>query len=492
MDEDNRLIKERISKVHELHGLGVNPYPYRFDVDTYAKDILEKHYGLKEGESTKHNVKVAGRIMTLRLMGNATFSHVQDSTGQVQVYLSKDKLENYDMIKSKLVELGDIIGVQGNVFKTKRGEISIHVKKLELLSKAIRSLPDKFHGLSDTEIRYRQRYVDLIVNPEVRKVFETRAKILNAVREFLGQRGFIEAEIPIIQPIYGGANAKPFKTHINAWGQDMYLSISPELYLKRLIVGGFSKVYSLGKSFRNEGVDKTHNPEFTTMECYQAYADYNDMMKLTEDLFEYVCKSVIGTTKIKYQGLEINFKKPWGRMTMHDAIREYASIDAERMSDKDLMTFVSRNKIELKGDFNRGFAINAIFEHFCESKLVQPTFITNHPKETTPLCKALRGHPDLIERFEPFVNGWEVANAYSELNDPLLQKRLLEEQAAKGRGGDEMAHQMDEDFVRALEHGMPPTGGLGIGIDRMVMLLTDSATIRDVILFPTMRHEVKD
>ena len=492
MDEDNRLIKERIEKVYKLQEKGINPYPYIFNVDSHANEILEKHSNLKEGEITKHTVKVAGRIMTLRLMGNATFAHLQDSTAQVQVYFSKDDLENYELIKSKLIELGDIIGVQGNVFKTKRGEISIHVKKLELLCKAVRPLPDKFHGITDTEIRYRQRYVDLIVNPEVRKVFELRSKIVNAVREVLNKRGFVESEIPVLQPIYGGANAKPFKTHINAWSQEMFLSISPELYLKRLIVGGFDRVYSICKNFRNEGVDKTHNPEFTMMECYQSYADYNDMMEITEEIYEHACKSILGTTKVKYQGIELNFKRPWARITMHDAIREYAGIDAERMTDEALIDFIEKNKVELKGEYIRGLAINAIFEHFCESKFIQPTFIMHHPKETTSLCKTLRGHPDLIERFEPFVNGWEIGNAYSELNDPIVQKRLFEEQAAKGRGGDEEAHQMDEDFIRALEYGMPPTGGLGLGIDRMVMLLTDAATIRDVILFPTMRHESKE
>lgn len=491
MDEDNRLIKERIDKLYRLQEKGINPYPYSFKVDSVASEIQEKYSHLKEAEATKHNVKAAGRIMTLRLMGNATFANLQDHTGKVQVYLSKNDVENYELVKSKLIELGDIIGVEGNVFKTKAGEVTIHVRKLELLCKSIRPLPDKFHGITDTEIRYRQRYVDLISNTDVRKVFELRSKIVNAVREYLSLNGFVEAEIPILQPIYGGANARPFKTHINAWNQEMFLSISPELYLKRLIVGGFDRVYYLGKVFRNEGADKTHNPEFTIMECYQAYADYNDMMKITEDLYDYVCKKVLGTTKVNYQGIEIDFKKPWARVTMIDAVKEYAGIDPERMSDEDLQEFMESNKVEFHGEFNRGLAINAIFEHFCESKFVQPTFIMHHPKETTPLCKELRGHPELIERFEPFVNGWEIGNAYSELNNPLLQKKLLEEQSEKGRGGDEEAHQMDEDFIRSLEYGMPPTGGLGLGIDRMIILLTNAATIRDVILFPTMRHEIK-
>lgn len=492
MDEDNRLIKERIEKVYRLQEKGINPYPYSFKVDSVASEIQEKYSHLTAAESTRHNVKAAGRIMTLRLMGNATFANLQDHTGKVQVYLSKNDVENYELVKSKLIELGDFIGVEGNVFKTKAGEVTIHVKKLELLTKTVRPLPDKFHGVTDTEIRYRQRYVDLIVNHDVKKVFELRSQIVNAVREFLTINGFIEAEIPLLQPIYGGANAKPFITHINAWDQKMFLSISPELYLKRLIAGGFDRVYYLGKNFRNEGVDKTHNPEFTMLEFYQAYIDYNDVMNLTESLYEYVCKKVLGATKVKYQGIEIDFKKPWARITMHDAIREYAAIDAEHMSDGALQDFIQKNKIDFHGEYNRGLVINAIFEHFCESKLIQPTFVMNHPKETTPLCKTLRGHPELIERFEPFVNGWEIANGYSELNDPIIQKRLFEEQVARGRGGDEEAHQMDEDYVRALEYGMPPTGGVGIGIDRMVMLLTDAATIRDVILFPTMRHENKE
>ena len=350
-------------------------------------------------------------------------------------------------------------------------------------------MPEKFHGLKDTEIRYRQRYVDLIVNPEVKEVFLKRSKIIKAIREFLDSKGFIEVDIPTLQPQYGGANARPFKSHINAWDMDLYLSISPELYLKRLIVGGFEKVYFLGKSFRNEDSDKTHNPEFTMMECYQSYVDYNDMMVLTEDLYNYVAMEVLGTTKIEYQGSVIELKKPWKRITMIAAIKEYGKLDVTKLSDEELLEKCLAFHLEVNRTTARGLLIAGLFEQLVEEHLIQPVFITDHPKETTSLCKVKRGNNDLIERFEPFINGWEIGNAYSELNDPIIQENLFREQEEKGRGGDEEHHPMDEDYVNALEIGMTPTGGLGLGIDRMTILLTNAVSIRDVILFPTMRPQ---
>jgi len=359
-----------------------------------------------------------------------------------------------------------------------------------LLSKSLHPLPEKFHGLQDSEIRYRQRYVDLIANQEVKNIFLARSKIISAMREFLDKKGFTEVEIPTLQHIYGGANAKPFKTHINAWNLDLYLSISPELYLKKLIVGGYEKVYTITKNFRNEGVDKTHNPEFTGMECYWSGADYNDMMSLTEDIYEYIAMKVLGTTDLEYQGTKISLKKPWKRMTMYEALIHYAKIDVEKLSDNEIYDLLDQNNIEYKMDLtSRGLAIALLFEELCEKNLIQPVFITDHPKETSPLCKLKRGNPDLIERFEPYINTWEMGNAYSELTDPILQRKLFEEQAERGRGGDEEAQQMDEDFLRSIEYGLPPTGGLGLGVDRMVMILTNAISIREVIFFPTMKPE---
>ncbi|RME54427.1 lysine--tRNA ligase [Candidatus Woesearchaeota archaeon] len=487
MQPENELIKVRLEKLNKWKELGINPYPYKFDQTHHSTDVIKKAETLKPGDVSKKFVKIAGRVMAKRVMGNASFIQVQDQEGTVQVYFTKNELKEFYKKFSKLLDIGDIVGVYGKVFKTHKGEPTVHALSIELLSKNLRPLPEKYHGLTDPELRYRQRYVDLFTNPEVRKVFETRAKIISAVREFLESKGFIEAEIPILQPIYGGANARPFKTHINAWDFDMYLSISPELYLKRLIVGGFEKVYYLGKNFRNEGVDKTHNPEFTMMECYQAYADYYDMMELTEDLYVYVCNKVLGTTKVKYGDKIIDFKKPWKRLPMKEAIKKYAEIDVDKMDDEEIKTFMRNFNIEYEGDYSRDLAIELIFEELCEDKIIQPTFITEHPVASTALCKVKREDNSVLERFEPFVNGWEIGNAYSELNDPIKQRELLKEQEEKGRGGDEEFHPMDEDYVQALEYGMAPTGGLGLGIDRMVMLLTNSATIRDVILFPTMK-----
>jgi len=484
--EHNRLAQERIEKVHTLRKMGVDPYPYSYKEYTFSTILLEKYKHLKEGEATKDKVSIMGRLMTMREMGKASFAHMQDQEGQIQAYFREEDLKNFEVFK--LLDLGDIIGVKGEVFKTKKGEVTVWAREFVLLSKSILPLPDKFHGLQDTEIRYRQRYVDLITNPEVKKTFLLRSKIVSAVREFLDTKGFVEVDIPTLQPVYGGASARPFKTHINAWNIDLFLSISPELYLKRLIVGGYEKVYTICKNFRNEGVDKTHNPEFTMMECYWSGVDYEDMMNLTEDLYAFVAQKVLGTTEIVYQGTKMSLKKPWKRMTMYEALKEFAKIDVKKLSDKELFAVLDSHKIDRHG-MTRGLAIAALFEELCEEKLIQPVFITDHPRETTPLCKLKRGNPALIERFEPYINGWEIGNGYSELTDPLLQKQFLEEQVERGRGGDEEAHQMDTDFIRSMEYGLPPTGGVGLGIDRMVILLTNATSIKEVIFFPTMKPE---
>jgi lysyl-tRNA synthetase class 2 len=490
MSREDEIIEQRKRKIAELLKVKILPYAYRFDKKDNSSDIQIKYSKLKSDEKTKDNVKTAGRVMTIRDLGNLAFATIQDGYGKIQIVLQKEETSEkvFDFFK-KYIDSGDFIGVEGIVFKTKRGEISILVKSVEILSKSILPLPEKWHGIQDKEERYRKRYLDLIVNPEVKKVFMLREKIIEAIRECLKLRGFNEVDTPYLQTVYGGAEARPFKTHLNALNIDLFLSISPELYLKRLIVGGFEKVFTIARNFRNEGIDKWHNPEFVMMEIYQAYADYNDMMKLTEDIFEYVCKKVLGTTKIKVQGQEIEFKAPWKKMTMAEAIKKDAKIDVLKMSEKELLDFVHKNNIETKGKA-WGWLVQGIFEHYCEKNIIQPTFITDHPKETTPLCKAHKKDDRLIERFEPFCLGAEIANAYSELTDPQKQRKLLEEQQKELSKGNEEANPFDEDFINALEIGMPPTGGLGIGIDRMIILLTGSESIRDVIMFPFMKPEI--
>jgi lysyl-tRNA synthetase, class II len=399
--------------------------------------------------------------------------------------------KGFDLFK-KYVDVGDFVGAAGVVVRTKSGEISVKVSRLDLLSKSILPLPEKWHGLSDKEERYRKRYLDLVMNPKVREVFEKRTQIMDAIRELMRKKEFEEVETPYLQTIYGGAAAKPFKTHLNSLDIDLYLAISPELYLKRLIVGGYEKVFTISRNFRNEGIDRWHNPEFSMMEIYWAYADYNDMMKLFEEIYEYVCKKVVGSTKVKFRGKTIDFKRPWKKMTMAAAIKKHARIDVEKKSAKELIAFAKKHDVAIKGD-SWGWAVAGIFEHFAEDKIEQPTFIIDHPLETTPLCKLHRKDKlcRLIERFEPFCMGTELGNAYSELNDPVLQRTLLEEQQKLLKKGDEEANPFDEDFVNAVEVGMPPTGGLGLGIDRMVVLLTGQDSIRDVLLFPFMKPEDK-
>lgn len=489
MGRQDQIINERLRKIKELKELGIEPYPHKFHVKNYASDLQEKYKKLKNESKKKDKAVVAGRLMSFRDLGKIAFGVLRDNSGEIQVMLQENETEDkVRQFVKKYVDVGDFIGIEGEIFRTKRGELSVVVKKLELLSKSLLPLPEKWHGLQDKEERYRKRYLDLIVNPESRKVFDKREKIIDAIREFLKSKKFNEVDTPYMQTIYGGANAKPFKTHLNALDIDLFLAISPELYLKRLIVGGYEKVFTIARNFRNEGIDRWHNPEFTMMEIYQAYADYNDMMELFEDLWIYTMKKVNGNTKIKFRNETIDFKKPWKRMTMIEAIKKFADFDVSDKSDKELLEFMKKHNVEKKGD-SWGWYVQNIFEHFCEEKIIEPTFIIDHPLETTPLCKLHRNDKlcRLIERFEPFCMGAELGNAYSELNNPILQRTLLEEQEKMLGEGDEEANPYDEDFVNALEIGMPPTGGLGLGIDRMVMLLTGQESIRDVIMFPFMK-----
>lgn len=485
-DEQNlsEVLQVRRDKLQALREKGRDPFLIeKYDVRDYSQDIKEnfEKYDAKQ-------VVSAGRIMAKRQMGKASFIDIQDKQGRIQCYVRQDAIgeEEYDIFLT--YDIGDIVGIKGEVFKTKHGEISIKVFEITLLCKSLQVLPEKFHGLKDPDLRYRQRYVDLIVNPDVKKTFILRSKILKEVKNFLDEREYLEVDTPILSPIAGGASARPFVTHHNALDIDMYLRIANELYLKRLIVGGFDRVYEMGRMFRNEGMSVKHNPEYTAIELYQAYADFNDMMELTENLVAAVAKKALGTTKINYQGNEIDFAPPWKRMTMEDAVKEYAGVDFSVINtDEEARKIAKEKHIEDADKLTRGLVINALFEEYCEDKLIQPTFITHHPVEISPLAKRDPEDPRRTKRFEAFANTWEIANAFSELNDPIDQKQRFLDQLAQREAGDEEAHMMDDDFVNALEVGLPPTGGLGIGIDRLVMLLTNSASIRDVILFPTMK-----
>lgn len=489
---ENDLIKSKLQHLEAIKKQGINPYPYRFDRTHSAAELQKQFASLQPGEETKEpTIKASGRIMTIRSFGKLAFLDLVDGSGKIQLQLRENDTTNESLQLAELLDRGDFIGAEGRMIRTKRGEITLLCRTLTLLSKSILPLPEKWHGLQDVETRYRQRYLDLAMNPEVKKVFELRGKIIRAVRDYLDQHGFVEVEIPLLQPTYGGANAKPFKSYSNALDEELYLSISPELYLKRLIVGGIEKVYYLGKNFRNEDIDKTHNPEFTMMECYAAYWDYNDMMRFTENLYETVAQEVLGSTTIEYQGNRLELKAPWKRITMHQALKEHAQLDVEKLSDNEIEKLVSQHSPDYDGPKIRGLLIAELFEALAEAKIgLQPVFITDYPKETTPLCKVHRKNPALIERFEPMINQWEIGNAYSELNDGQLQRKLLEEQAQQGRAGGTQ-EPVDEDFITAMEYGMPPTGGLGLGIDRMVMLLTNQPTIKDVILFPQMKTSGK-
>ncbi|MCF7866616.1 lysine--tRNA ligase [Candidatus Woesearchaeota archaeon] len=484
----NKLIEDRLKKLEDIRTKGINPYPYKFKYTKKSKQIKEENSNLKEEEQSNNIESIAGRIILFRRMGKVAFLTIRDDDGDIQIYLRKDDIgETYDNIKD--FDMGDWIGATGKVFKTKTGEVTIYVSEFTMLCKATKPLPDKFHGIHDTEIKYRKRYLDLTTNPESKEILKKRALLMKHVRDFLNEEGFLEVETPILHPIYGGAAAKPFKTYHNELKMNLFLRISPELYLKKLIVGGFEKVYDINKNFRNEGIDTTHNPEFTMLELYQAYVDYNDIMNLTERIYENVAIKLNGTTKSTFKGNEIDFKVPWARITMLEAIQEYAGIDAGIMSEEELANYIRENKIPFDHEPSWGNYVIAIFEEKCEDKFIQPTFVIDHPEESTPLCKRHREDSRLIERFEPFCCGMELANAYSELNDPVHQRKLLEDQQRQLSDGNEEANPIDEDFLEAIETGMPPTGGLGIGLDRMAMLILGQESIRDVILFPLMKPE---
>jgi lysyl-tRNA synthetase class 2 len=484
------LIQERHRKLNDIKEMGINPYPYEFDVKNSAKELLEKNKGLNPETKTKKKAVVAGRIVLLRRMGKASFAHLQDSTGKIQLYIKQDNVGVDSYKLWKLMDLGDIIGVEGNIFATKTGEVTIEVKELTLLAKSLRPLPEKYHGLKDVEQRYRKRYVDLIVNPEVRDTFIIRSKVIRTIRNFLDSKGFLEVETPTLQPLYGGAAARPFTTFHNTLKQKLYLRISDELYLKRLVVGGFDKVYEICKDFRNEGVDTSHNPEFTMLEWYEAYKDYNHGMEMFETLIETAAKNAIGTTKVKFGKHNIDLKAPWKRLRMVDAVKKYTDFEIEIATKEEIIKELKKRKIDHDPEMPRGNLVQLFFEETCEEHLIQPTFIIDHPVESTPLCKPLRkGDPMFIERFEPYIAGMEVGNSYSELNDPILQRKLMDREQMDLEKGNEEASPLDEDFIEAMEQGMPPMSGVGIGIDRIVMIISGSESIRDVIFFPAMRPE---
>jgi len=491
----NELIKRRYEELNELNEKGFQPYAYSFDVDSDSEDIKENY---KEDE--KRNVMIAGRIMAIRRMGKASFAHILDHKGRIQMYLRKDEIGD-QYAAFKLMDIGDIVGVKGYVFKTKTGETSVRVTSLELLSKSLRPLPiakeatDEdgnkiiYDQFADKELRYRQRYVDLIVNPEVKNTFVYRSKIITAMRSYLDAQDYVEVETPILQPLYGGAAAKPFTTHHNSLDIDLYLRIADELYLKRLIVGGFNGVYEISKDFRNEGMDRTHNPEFTMMELYVPYKDYEWMMEFVEKLTTHICKSVFNTLKFSYEGNQIDFKTPWKRISFVDATKDKTGVDVINATDDELKGLAKNLGIDISAAEGRAKLIDEIFGAAIEPELIQPTFVVDYPLLLSPLAKKHRSKEGLVERFEAYVAGREICNAFSELNDPIDQRKRFEDQVKLKEAGDEEAHQVDEDFLRALEYGFPPTAGLGMGIDRLIMILTDQSSIRDVIFFPQMKPE---
>ena len=480
----NKLLKVRREKLAELQENGKDPFQIvKYDATHHSQEIKDAFDEL-EGKS----VSVAGRIMSKRVMGKASFCNIQDLKGNIQSYVARDNIGEESYKDFKKMDIGDIVGIKGEVFKTKTGEISIHATAVTLLSKSLQVLPEKFHGLTNTDLRYRQRYVDLIMNPEVKDTFVKRSKIISTIRRYLDGQGFMEVETPMLVANAGGAAARPFITHSNALGEDFKLRISLELYLKRLIVGGLERVYEIGRVFRNEGVDTRHNPEFTLMELYQAYTDYNGMMDLTENLYRYVAQEVLGTTKIVYNGVEMDLGKPFERITMLDAVKKYSGVDFNEIhTQEEARAAADAHHVEYEERHKKGDILNLFFEEFVEEHLIQPTFVMDHPIEISPLTKKKPENPDYVERFEFFMNGWEMANAYSELNDPIDQRERFKAQEELLAQGDDEANTTDEDFMNALEIGMPPTGGIGFGIDRMCMILTDSAAIRDVLLFPTMK-----
>ena len=482
----NQLLKVRREKLAELQANGKDPFQIvKYDATHHSQEIKDAFEEL-EGKA----VSVAGRIMSKRVMGKASFCNIQDLQGNIQSYVARDNIGEDSYKDFKKMDIGDIVGIEGDVFKTKTGEISIHATAVTLLSKSLQVLPEKFHGLTNTDLRYRQRYVDLIMNPEVKDTFIKRSKIISAIRKYLDGQGFMEVETPMLVANAGGAAARPFETHFNALDEDFKLRISLELYLKRLIVGGLERVYEIGRVFRNEGLDTRHNPEFTLMELYQAYTDYKGMMDLTENLYRHVAQEVLGTTQIVYNGIEMDLGKPFERITMVDAVKKYANVDFNEVHTlEEARALADAHHIEYEERHKKGDILNLFFEEYVEEHLIQPTFVMDHPVEISPLTKKKPENPDYVERFEFFMNGWEMANAYSELNDPIDQRERFKAQEEQLAQGDEEANTTDEDFMNALEIGMPPTGGIGFGIDRMCMLLTDSAAIRDVLLFPTMKSQ---
>ena len=480
----NELLKVRRDKLAELQANGKDPFQImKYDVTHHSMEI-KNNFDELEGKI----VSIAGRMMSKRVMGKASFCHIQDLQGTIQSYVARDSVGEDEYKLFKKMDIGDIAGLKGKVFRTQTGEISVHADEITLLSKSLQILPEKYHGLTNTDARYRQRYIDLIMNEEVKDTFIKRSKIISAIRRYLDGQGFMEVETPMLVSNAGGAAARPFETHFNALDEDLKLRISLELYLKRLIVGGLERVYEIGRVFRNEGLDTRHNPEFTLMELYQAYTDYNGMMDLTENLYRYVAQEVLGTTKITYNGIEMDLGKPFERITMVDAVKKYAGVDFNEINTlEDARKIADEKGVEYEERHKKGDILNLFFETFVEEHLIQPTFLMDHPVEISPLTKKKPSNPDYVERFEFFMNGWEMANAYSELNDPIDQRERFKAQEELLAQGDEEANHTDEDFLNALEIGMPPTGGIGFGIDRMCMLLTDSAAIRDVLLFPTMK-----
>lgn len=492
---ENPLRAEKRRKLHALREKGVNPFPYTFDRTASTNDIRTKYDAqLQAGEKVlDSNFRLAGRLMTLRAMGKASFFNIQDQSGSLQIYVKLEELSSEAKTAFDLVDLGDIVGVEGYAFKTQKGEISLHAKNFTILTKTLEPLPEKFHGVADVEIKYRHRHLDLITDAESRKVFEARSKIVREIRKWMEAKGFLEVETPVLQPIYGGAAAHPFDTHHRALDMKLFMKISPELYLKRLIVGGFEKVFEIGKNFRNEGIDRTHNPEFTMMEWYEAYTDYNYQMNQFEELVSHLAKTITGSYIVPFQDKHIDFTPPWRRLTVFDGVREYGKVDPDSASLEELQAKLVSLDGQYKdpkklGALSRGEVIMKIFEGTAEEHLWNPTFVMDHPVEISPLTKIHRKDARLVERFEPFAGAMEIGNAYSELNDPEEQFQRLKDQEAK-RTIDEEAHPMDEDFMLAIDTGMPPTGGVGLGIERIVMLLTNRPSIRDIILFPTMKHQ---
>ncbi|OFZ11497.1 MAG: lysine--tRNA ligase [Bdellovibrionales bacterium RBG_16_40_8] len=487
--KENPLRAEKRRKLHALKELGIDPYPHEYRRTHHAADLQQKFAYLKAGDKVElEQVSLAGRLMTMRDMGKAAFFNLQDQSGQMQIYLRIQEQNDVAQKSFKLIDLGDIVGVKGFVFKTQKGELSIHAQEFQILCKTLEPLPEKFHGLTDIEMKYRYRHLDLIVDGDSRKVFVMRSKIIREIRNFLDSRGFLEVETPVLQPVYGGAAAHPFETHHRALDMKLYLKISPEIYLKRLVVGGFEKVYEISKNFRNEGIDRSHNPEFTMLEYYEAYTDYKYQMRQFEELVAHVAKTLTGSMKVRYQDKEIDFTPPWHRMTVYEGIKKYAGIDPETISEKELFNSIKEFGSALEKPVTKGEMLMEAFELKVEEHLWQPTFVLDHPVEISPLTKMHREKKGLVERFEPFAACMEIGNAYTELNDPEDQLNRLQDQEKK-RITDEDAHPLDDDFVHAIDVGMPPTGGVGIGVERIVMILTNQPSIRDIIFFPTMKFK---